>query len=312
MKVLDLFCGCGGMSQGLKEAGLDVIMGIDHWDKATESYQANQKHRTLCADLRQVDPASLELQEVDIIVGGPPCQGFSMAGKRESNDPRNSLFMEYVRFLDYFNPKAFVMENVMGILSMKTENNESCIKIITDNLGRNYNYIVCKLYASDFGVPQNRRRVIIIGIRKDLNIIPTEPIPLTTPRPPVSTIIQPRQDVDASHFLSERAIAGINAKKERSKAKGHGFGAQFLNTDKPSYTISARYWKDGSDALVKYDDTNIRRLTILELKRIQSFPDDYVLCGSKKDQIMQIGNAVACKFAKSIGEHIISLLQSSI
>jgi DNA (cytosine-5)-methyltransferase 1 len=118
--------------------------------------------------------------------------------------------------------------------------------------------------------------------------------------------------VDASHFLSERAIAGINAKKERSKAKGHGFGAQFLSMDKPSYTISARYWKDGSDALVRYDDTNIRRLTILELKRIQSFPDDYVLCGSKKDQIMQIGNAVACKFAKSIGEHIISLLQSSI
>ena len=306
MKVLDLFCGCGGMTQGLNEAGLDVIMGIDHWDRAIESYKENQKHRTLCADIRQVDPASLDLSSVDILVGGPPCQGFSMAGKRESNDPRNSLFMEYVRFLDYFNPKVFIMENVMGILSMKTENNESCIKIITDNLGRNYNYIVCKLYASDFGVPQNRRRVIIIGIRKDLNILPTEPIPLSTPRPAVSTVIQPMQDVDTSHFLSERAIAGIKAKKERSKAKGHGFGAQFLSMDKPSYTISARYWKDGSDALVKYDDDTIRRLTVLELKRIQSFPDNYVLSGSKKDQIMQIGNAVACKFAKCIGEHIIS------
>lgn len=218
--------------------------------------------------------------------------------------------MEYVRFLNHFNPKVFIMENVMGILSMKTENNESCIDIITDHLGQNYNYIICKLYASDFGAPQNRRRVIVLGVRKDLGIIPTEPTPLTPGdlRPAVGAILQPREEVDASHYLSERGIAGINAKKERSKEKGHGFGAQFLKLDKPSYTISARYWKDGSDALLKYDEQNIRRLTVLELKRIQSFPDDYVLCGTKKDQIMQIGNAVACKFAKALGEHVLRTL----
>ena len=88
-------------------------------------------------------------------------------------------------------------------------------------------------------------------------------------------------------------MAGIKRKKENSKKKGNGFGAQFLKMDKPSYTIPARYWKDGYDALVKYSDTEIRRLTILELKRIQSFPDDFILEGTKKDKIMQIGNAVA-------------------
>lgn len=88
----------------------------------------------------------------------------------------------------------------------------------------------------------------------------------------------------------------------------NGFGAQYLDLDKPSYTIPARYWKDGYDALVKYSDTEIRRLTITELKRIQSFPDDYILEGSKKDIIMQIGNAVACKFAYNIGKHIIKML----
>lgn len=93
-----------------------------------------------------------------------------------------------------------------------------------------------------------------------------------------------------------------------SLQKGAGFGAQFLDMDKPSYTIPARIWKDGYDALVRYSETEVRRLTVLELKRIQSFPDDYILCGSKKDQIIQIGNAVASQFAYYLGRYIYELL----
>ena len=102
---------------------------------------------------------------------------------------------------------------------------------------------------------------------------------------------------------------GINRKKDRLKKKKYGFGSQYLKLDKPSYTIPERYWKDGYDALVKYNDKEIRRLTVLELKRIQSFPDDYILCGSKKDKIKQIGNAVACRFAYHLGKYIIKTLQ---
>jgi DNA (cytosine-5)-methyltransferase 1 len=178
-------------------------------------------------------------------------------------------------------------------------------------LGENYNVKINKLYASDFEVPQNRRRVIIIGFRKDLNIYPTEieSYLQEDERIPVHTVLEDEEDVDDKYFLSERAINGINAKKEKNMREGKGYGAQFLDLNKPSYTIPARYWKDGYDALVKYDENRIRRLTIDELKRIQSFPNDYILKGTKKDIIMQIGNAVACRFAYHLGKYIIKNLQ---
>ena len=316
--VLDLFCGCGGMSKGLTDAGLNVIAGIDIWDKAIENYNKNFLHKAYCEDLTSLPPEKFnslynkENKNIDIIVGGPPCQSFSIAGKRDKNDPRNTLFMEYVKYLDYFKPKAFIMENVIGMLSKKTENGEKVITIIMEELTKNYNCIINKLYASDFEVPQNRRRTIIIGIRKDLNIIPKEPEPiiqLVKDRIPVRTILIPRETVTNKYYLSEKALLGIANKKGVSKEKGFGFGAQMLDFDKPSYTIPARYWKDGYDALVKYNDKEIRRLTILELKRIQSFPDNYILNGSNKDIIMQIGNAVPCKLAYYLGKYLIATLQ---
>jgi DNA (cytosine-5)-methyltransferase 1 len=318
LNVIDLFCGCGGMSKGLTDAGLNVIAGIDIWDKAVESYNKNHHHKAYCADLTQLPPEKFnelynkENKPVDVLVGGPPCQSFSIAGKRDKNDPRNALFMEYVKYLDYFKPKAFIMENVIGMLSKKTSNGENVIDIIMEQLNKNYNCIINKLYASDFGVPQNRRRTIIIGIRKDLNVLPKEPEPIITSvrdRIPVKNILIPKEEVEKKYYLSEKALAGIVNKKGVNKEKGFGFGAQMLDFDKPSYTIPARYWKDGYDALVRYNEKEIRRLTIMELKRIQSFPDDYIIDGSNKDIIMQIGNAVACKFAYYLGKYIINTLQ---
>lgn len=317
LNVLDLFCGCGGMSKGLTDAGFNVIAGIDCWDKAISSYRQNFHHQGICVDLTQLSPEQFnerynpERLPVDVLVGGPPCQGFSIAGRRDTKDPRNSLFMEYVKYLEYFRPQAFIMENVIGILSMKTEAGTHVINIIMEYLNVHYNCVISKLYASDFEVPQNRRRTIIIGVRKDLGIHPREPKPILTveQRVPVGTILLPREQIEPSYFLSERAIQGIKNKREKARLNNHGFGAQMLDVDKPSYTIPARYWKDGYDALVKYSDTDIRRLTILELKRIQSFPDDYVIEGSKKDVIMQIGNAVACRFAFHLGRHLIHTLQ---
>ena len=136
LNVIDLFCGCGGMSKGLTDAGLNVIAGIDIWDKAIESYNKNYHHKAYCVDLTQLPPEKFnelynkENINVDILVGGPPCQSFSIAGKRDKNDPRNALFMEYVKYLDYFKPKAFIMENVIGMLSKKTENGENVLNII--------------------------------------------------------------------------------------------------------------------------------------------------------------------------------------
>jgi DNA (cytosine-5)-methyltransferase 1 len=314
MNAIDLFCGCGGMSKGLTDSGINVLAGIDIWDKAIENYKKNLNHISICEDISTLPPSEFEerynkdKKQIDIIVGGPPCQGFSIAGKRDTKDPRNSLFMEFVKYLDYFKPKVFMMENVMGILSMKTSQGESVIDIIMSFFTVNYKCKIMKLYASDFEVPQNRRRVIIFGIRKDLDIEPSEPHIISVDRIPVKTILIKKEDIEQSYFLSKKAIEGIVRKKENAKANGNGFGAQFLDPDKPSYTIPARYWKDGYDALVRYSDSEIRRLTITELKRIQSFPDNYILDGSKKDVIIQIGNAVAPKFAYHLGKHIIKTL----
>lgn len=300
------------MTQGLTKAGLNVVAGIDVWERAIESYTQNHDHPGVCADLTTLSPETFDNEylhgdPIDMLVGGPPCQGFSIAGRRDLNDPRNSLFMEYVKYLNYFNPKAFIMENVMGILSMKTATNENVIDIIKSYLTNNYVITVEKLYASDYGVPQNRRRVIILGLRKDLGLTPTTPPPVA-PRPAVGSVLLERTAVEDTYFLSARALEGIRVKRERSVANNKGFGAQYLDLTQPSYTIPARYWKDGYDALVRYNETEVRRLTVLELKRIQSFPDTYALAGSKREQIMQIGNAVACEFAYHLGVHVKTLL----
>ena len=309
VNVLDLFSGCGGMIHGFSQR-FNVVCGIDVWDKAIESYNSNYEHLGVCEDLTSYPPEKCNSDHVngktiDIIVGGPPCQSYSMGGRRDPNDPRANLFMEYYRYLQFFKPKVFIMENVIGILSVKDTDNNLLITRIMELLSENYNCMINKLYACDFEVPQLRRRVIVVGIRKDLNILP-QPIASINPnnRIAVGTILQDRQDVDPSHFLSERAINGIIAKKERMRNESKGFGAQFLDLAKPSYTIPARYWKDGYDALVRYSDREIRRLTVLELKRIQTFPDDYIFCGTKKDQIMQIGNAVACKFGYHLANYV--------
>lgn len=315
LHVLDLFCGCGGFSHGLVESGMDVMLGIDVWDKAIESYNQNMTHTGLCKDLTSFSPVECSnflKHKVDVLVGGPPCQSFSIAGKRDKNDPRGSLFMEYVKYLHYFKPKAFLFENVVGILSMKTTSGENVIDIIIDLLSTNYHCIKSAMYASDYEVPQNRRRVIILGIRKDLGIEPSFPPIVSKDRIPVSTILIPREQVGQELFLSQKALEGIRKKKERMRVEKKGFGAQFLKFDKPSFTIPARYWKDGYDALVQYSGDHVRRLSILEIKRIQTFPDTYNLSGSKKDQIMQLGNAVACRFAYHLGKHVTSLLQQTL
>lgn len=316
INVIDLFCGCGGMSKGLTDSGLNVIAGIDIWNKAIENYKRNFHHIGACEDLTQLLPEMFddtynpEHKIIDVIVGSPPCQSFSIAGRRDKKDPRGLLYVEYGKYVKYFKPKLFMMENVIGILSMKKLDGSKVIDDIMNMFEDEYNCIICKLYASDFEVPQNRRRTIIIGVRKDLDIIPElpEPVLSVVNRIAVGSVLLPREEIDKSYYLSSKALDGIKNKKDKSKKNGTGFGAQFLDIDKPSYTIPARYWRDGYDALVKYTDTEVRRLTITELKRIQTFPDDYKIEGSKKDVITQIGNAVACRFAYHLGKYIIKTL----
>lgn len=311
MSVIDLFCGAGGLTYGLQQAGLNVLASIDYWDKSIESCKKNFNHLSICKNLVEYKPEELAqlVHAVDIIVGGPPCQSFSIAGKRKLDDPRNSLFMEFIKFVKFYRPKLIMIENVVGILSKKNLEGIKIIDIILDILEQDYNCKILKLYASDFQVPQKRRRIFIIGIRKDFNMIPSD-LNIKFPEIPIRNVLIDRNNIDSKYFLSQRAIEGINRRKEKAKQNGNGFGAQFVNMDKPCYTITCRYYKDGSDALVKYDENNIRKLTITELKRIQTFPDNYYLSGSEKDQIIQIGNAVPCMLAYHLGTYLLKILKN--
>jgi len=322
MKTLDLFCGAGGFTKGFIDSReFDVVAGIDINEDAIETYNYNNSHLGIVRDLTKYSPEQFSEEcnvcntNIDVILAGIPCQGFSIAGKRDINDPRNTLFMEFIKYLNFFNPKAFMIENVVGILSMKNNENRKCIDIILELVSKNYNVKIYKLCASDFEVPQNRKRVIICGIRKDLNILPFEQIYPNKNNNKNNYIVKnylisDKTKIPSNYFLSEKAILGIQNKKQRMKSEGKGFGAQFLKLDSPSYTIPARYYKDGYDALVKYSDTEIRRLTELELARIQSFPDNYVFKGNRKNVVMQIGNAVPPRFAMHLAINLKNMLNN--
>ena len=175
MNIIDLFAGCGGLSLGFEMAGFNIPLAIEKDEWAAETYKLNHKNtKVIVGDITKlVDLNSLidKKISVDGIIGGPPCQGFSLSGNRDKNDPRNSLFMEFVRFVNFYTPKFFVMENVPGILSMKTKKNK-LVKDLIINEFESIGYFVRvkMLNAAEYGVPQTRQRVFFIGIRNDLKL----------------------------------------------------------------------------------------------------------------------------------------------
>jgi DNA (cytosine-5)-methyltransferase 1 len=171
MKIIDLFSGCGGMSLGFELAGFSPVVAseIDEW--AGDTFEKNHPHtKLLRGDIRDIKdwsalvPIAIQ-SSVDGIVGGPPCQGFSLSGNRDRHDPRNSLFMDFLRCVKHFRPKFFVMENVKGLLSMKTADGSSVIEIILDEFSKaGYKTSYSILNSAWFGAPQLRERVFIIGV----------------------------------------------------------------------------------------------------------------------------------------------------
>ena len=181
---IDLFSGCGGMTLGFSMAGFKSVLASDIDENCEKTFATNfPEIPFLCGDLSDFQKEDFDIHiknsDIDVIIGGPPCQGFSLANKRRntsSNDPRNRLFYEFVKTIDWYNPKAFVMENVKGLLSMQSG---KVIKQIlkefesAGEFGYDVDYKILK--ASDYGVPQSRERVIVIGLRKDLGVLPDFP-----------------------------------------------------------------------------------------------------------------------------------------
>ncbi len=174
-KIIDLFAGAGGFSHGFKMAGFETDFAVEIDKSAAETYEYNNPNtKVLNQNIKEIiNLSSLTKNKITGIIGGPPCQGFSLSGNRDPKDPRNSLFIEYLRFVKHFKPHFFIMENVPGLLSMKTSNKKKVINIIEEEfvkVGYDVNYKI--LNSADFGVPQIRKRVFIIGIDSSLKINP--------------------------------------------------------------------------------------------------------------------------------------------
>lgn len=173
LNVIDLFCGCGGFSKGFEEAGYNIRFGVDMWKDAIVTYHHNFSHATvLNEDITKINGqdilklTKMQKEEVDVIIGGPPCQGFSVSGKRMIDDERNKLYKSYVRIVSELTPKVFVMENVPGLVRLfKGKVGE---QVIEDFSAIGYD-VQCKiLSAENYGVPQQRKRVFFVGVRNDL------------------------------------------------------------------------------------------------------------------------------------------------
>lgn len=341
INVIDLFCGCGGFSLGFERAGFNVLLGIDIWKDALSTFSYNHKNsKCFEADLSILSPQKAETiiagKSVDVIIGGPPCQGFSIAGKRIVDDIRNKLYKNFVHFVEYYKPKAFVMENVPNILSIGNGIIRDSVLSDFTNLGYTVEYKI--LIASDYGVPQNRKRAIFVGFKNGTHF--KFPIAFDSPKVTSEEALSDLPEyslADGSTYpcapLSQyQTLMRANSKEVNNhQATVHNQktieiislvpdGGNYkdlpeelqdtrkvhiawtrLNSKKPSFTIDT-----GHRHHFHYSYNRIP--TARESARIQSFPDDFYFTCSRTSQLKQIGNAVPPLMAEAIAKALLEQL----
>ncbi|MCR4322542.1 MAG: DNA cytosine methyltransferase [Candidatus Azambacteria bacterium] len=346
LKVLDLFSGCGGLSYGFVRAGFDVVAGIDNWKDSLITFERNHPgSKGILMDLGNFDPKNLEkiTGKIDVVVGGPPCQGFSISGKRNPNDPRNGLYTSFVKTVKQLRPKAFVLENVPNLVAMSGGKIKN--KILKDFTALGYEVKYKVMLASDYGVPQNRRRVVFVGTLGHNSFIFPEP-----------TFSDPESKATAGQAISDLPEGSVkdgteNKKKPVSdyqakmrKKSNKIFNHEITNHDQKTTDIIALVpdggnYKDLPDHLKNTRRVNIawtryssnkpsftidtghrhhfhykwnRIPTVRESARLQSFPDDFVFMGSKTSQYKQVGNAVPPLMAEQIAKALAKALNKKI
>lgn len=339
--ALDLFCGAGGLSKGFEWAGFNIIAGIDNNTEALITYKNNFKMaEVINADLSNDTDikniiSKLKNKKIDILLGGPPCQGYSIAGKRLVDDPRNKLFKAYLRLVANFNPSVILIENVPNILSIGDGIYKKAIIDDLNELG--YKVEILKLNAADFGVPQNRRRVFFVASKLKI-----ETLKKTSSKKSISPVttsmaisdlpllndslgeecidykIEPKNKYQkllrssATKIYNHTAVAHTTKTKEIISLVPDGGNYKNLpielqgtrkvniawtrmNSQKPCFTIDA-----GHNHHFHYLANRVP--TVRECARIQSFPDDFIFCGKRTSQYKQVGNAVPPILAKELAD----------
>ena len=305
---IDLFAGIGGIRLGFQKVGGRTVFSSE-WDKfAQKTYRINYGE-TPADDITKINPA--DIPDHDILLGGFPCQPFSQAGlKKGFEDARGTLFFNIAEILKEKRPKAFMLENVK---QLKRHDNGNTIKVILNILNQ-LNYYVPDpqvLNAYDFGVPQNRERLIIVGFNKDY--LPKNFEQFKYPlgndhNSHVGDILE--QNVPEKYTISDKLYSGHLQRKIEHQRKGNGFGFQVFNSESSrTSTISARYYKDGSEALIEQEGKNPRMLTPRECARLQGFPEDFIIPVSNVQAYKQLGNSVCINVIEAVAKSMVKYLE---
>jgi DNA (cytosine-5)-methyltransferase 1 len=316
LRYIDLFAGIGGMRIPLDKRGLQCVFTseIDSAARMTYSKNFGVDEPEIFGDLFQLESIGPEsVPDHELIVAGFPCQPFSQAGKREgfADQTRGTLFFSILQIIQIKRPKAVLLENVRGLLS---QDKGRSFKIILSSL-EEAGYVVSHkvLNARDFGLPQNRQRLFIVALREDVSEKGT---PFSFPEPLSSRESLSLGDVldpypaDDGLYISDRIWASHQARRARNREIGRGFGYQLFTRDSQyAATISARYYKDGSEILIdERDGRNPRKLSSREAIRLQGFPDWFTPHPSYMHATKQAGNAVPVPVIDAIAEKLLPLL----
>jgi len=315
--VISTFAGCGGSSFGYKLAGFKELLAVEYDDNAVQTFKLNFPGIPVYhGDIAKLTGsecmklAGIKKGQLDVFDGSPPCQGFSTAGKRKWDDPRNSLFKEYSRLINELQPKVFVMENVTGMV--KGVMKQAYLLIIKTLRECGYDAKGEVMNAMYYNVPQARQRVIIIGVRNDLEIKSSHPKPQTKPisvRQALSGVNNLKWELDWTNHIKNSIIyprickmkPGDNYSDFSPNGSGFTLTRNWLNKSSSTITKTVNHSASSDGTLHPIEN---RKHTISEIKRLSSFPDDFKLIGDFKEQWARIGNSVPPNLMKAIAEHI--------
>ena len=324
LRLISLFSGAGGLDLGFEKAGFEIVCANEFDNTIWETYEKNHSAPLIKEDIRKL--SSNDFPECDGIIGGPPCQSWSEAGSlRGIDDPRGQLFFEYIRLLKDKQPKFFLAENVSGMLASR--HNEAVQNIVKMFENAGYEVYIDMLNAADFGVPQDRKRVFYVGIRKDLGCKFEFPKPLTSK----ITLRQAIGDLQDSVIpaLSRNKTNGENCVISNHEYMIGGFSSIFMSRnrvrswDEQSFTIQAggrhapihpqapkmTFIEQNKREFVKGKEELYRRLSVRECARVQTFPDKFKFYYDDiADGYKMIGNAVPVRLANYIAKAILNSL----
>lgn len=329
--IIDLFCGCGGLSKGFEMAGFNTVLAIDFWKDAVETFNNNHKNKVaICDDVSKISNDFLDdftkKNKITGIIGGPPCQGYSTVGKRDINDDRNYLYLQYCRIVEKVKPEFFVLENVKGLLTLNNGKFKEDIVERFTKLGYIVDYKI--LNSADYGVPQNRNRVFFVGIKNKKFKFPKEKLKKVTTYEAISDLTSYEDKYTTSAQTSyQKNMRGNNKQlknneftvhtektidviskipdggkitdlpKEFWEIRKYNKAFQRMNSKLQSNTIDT-----GHRNYFHYSENRIP--TVRESARIQSFPDNFIFYGSRTSQYKQVGNAVPPLLANAIAIEI--------